>query len=270
VKTQWIVKPAAEIAIAQRGPIADRIDAIQAFILKRNYPIVFAGVSGAGKSVLADYLSGRVRDRQYQLPRRSEKAVKETCKTKDGRLGIVVWPGQDSPARAKAINDTLGATRVVGLVYVVSYGLTYLWQPAVASAWANGGIGTIKQYQERQRDEELKAFREVSTYVKLLQAKDKLSWIIVAVTKADIWWPEVSECYKYYEGDAQSPFVDAATDLIRHVGSQRLRFRVMPVSTSLEPFVFGTKRQPMSLGERERNGLVNEFIEVMGQLCEAT
>jgi hypothetical protein len=262
----WAIKPATELVVAQRQAIIMAVEDLWTILSRRKYPIVVAGLSGTGKSVLAGYLSGRIQPGHSHLPHRSEKREQGRCMTENGRIAISVWPGQDSPARAQAMRETLKGSKTVGLVYVVSNGLTYLWEPHAQTMWARKGVDSIEKYQKYQRALEVRDFEQVTTSFKQM-ALDKASWMMVAVTKADLWWDRVADCAEFYEFNEKSPFVKATNDLFGDLGRQGLRLNVRPVCTTLEPFTFAGQRLNVQLGENARNGLLNEFVGALSDLC---
>jgi hypothetical protein len=204
---------AAEVGISERHAIVRAALAMQDFVLGRRYAVIFAGRSGSGKSVLAKYLAGDTKMIDY---RRSEGVENVGARIKAGRLGITVWPGQASPARTRGILHTVDKHNAIGIVYVVCNGLTHTWEPEAPRILASRGLDTIEKYQERQRQEEVSAFNELRHYVKLLlRGHNKASWMVIAVTKADLWSDHLEDCANFYEYDPTSPFVQATEELLK-------------------------------------------------------
>jgi hypothetical protein len=93
--------------------------------------LAFTGMSGAGKTVLFDHLSGRAFEQGYQSPLRSQKMEQGDITSEAQKLKVHVVPGQDAQPRRHALDGLFdGKGRVEGVVHVVCNGFATVRSPS--------------------------------------------------------------------------------------------------------------------------------------------
>jgi energy-coupling factor transporter ATP-binding protein EcfA2 len=158
--------------------------------LRRRKKILVLGASGAGKtqfvnsliSLLSERLSGRQRTISVQ---RRKVLVDEYP------FLLLDTPGQqgDEAKRKPEITNVLRSP-IEGLINVACFGYHEAAEAGSADALPKSGRGIASaDYLDRRRNVELGLLSE---WVPLLDAT-AVRWVLTVVTKADLWWPEVSE-----------------------------------------------------------------------------
>jgi hypothetical protein len=169
------------------------------------------------------------------------------------------------------------------VVHVVCWGYDEAWEGEAQHilraelARGNSGdidLGTVLEYN---RTRELDEFRQTCSI--LLD-----SWrsdigqeynLIIAVTKADLYWRRREEARDYYlpVGAApahESPFCSDLRDLVAMIGQDKLRLAVVPVSCRMENYVFDgldAGRNEYHLGGKQINALTKNFRGLLGNFC---
>ena len=118
----WLI-PAVKEAYKSREQIANTWERVVTQIKGKKIEIAITGLSGAGKTVLLDHLTGQAYHRGYAPPGRSRSSETGKMPAKGFRIGLNTIPGQDSRIRQTAIAKIFEAKRPVdGVIHVVSNG----------------------------------------------------------------------------------------------------------------------------------------------------
>lgn len=255
-------------------------------------PIVITGQRGAGKSVIYDALTDHISDR-YR-PKGQSKTVDDwRVKTGTGRRrrsSVTVIPGQiDWEDQEQLFNQAFrtgdGPT---GVIHVVSWGYDWVWGSSERRVIAQQMLGTGKKrlnlaaLRRQNLSEELRYFNTICEMLKTAWAPPRRpgAWMIVAVTKCDLYWPRLEAARRYYlptdDSDDVTPFRSALAGLVRtlHYGGLR-RLAVLPVSSLDKPYDFSEAtpdfrfpfpiRAGSSLGDTQRQALVNRLQRTVGE-----
>jgi hypothetical protein len=221
--------------------------------------IVFMGDKGVGKTVLLDYITGKV-DLKYKPPTQSESV--ETGGA--GKLLIKVVPGYNSPVREKAeIGFFLQDKSVDGVVYVVANGFASTRNELSKEFLIRDSqITTLEKYRELQLQSEIRDLQEVCKLLRRsIRTHRKPTWMIVAVAKMDLYYNFVQDVARYYSPYGNSPFSNTIRELQFQVGSDNFSWDAVPVSTWLEDFSWNGQIQSSTLRESQRNHFLIGFIE---------
>ncbi|MGP3953905.1 hypothetical protein [Streptomyces sp. 7N604] len=242
-------------------------------------PIAFTGEPGAGKTVLFDALAQRVGpddDLKGRSPDREEKHTVFMLGSMRIRVSVMVVPGQESAQRERAMNRVLSDNAAPeGIIHVVCWGHNKVWdrrgQNALEDGVRGAGTGiTPDAVREWHLLKERRDFEDLCDRIKETRAVERrLKWLIVAVTKSDLFWNDIDSARDYYipDGDATGPgdesrFCTALRDLAE---GSRLRIAVVPVSSRLLRHSFGGGLPPrMSvLDELGARGLRKHFYRTL-------
>ncbi|MFJ8254251.1 hypothetical protein [Streptomyces sp. NPDC094466] len=204
-------------------------------------PIAVTGEAGVGKSVLYDALTQSIRTGDSDSSR-SPGIEKHATVLRFGnrrtRAAVTVIPGQLSTQREQALQDTMrGDASPHGIVHVVSWGHNRIWQRAsqrdVREALAADGDVDQEAVRNWHRRKEAADFRLLVDEIIDRQVAKRLRWLIVAVSKCDLYWDRLDEARDYYipgRARTESPFALLMRDLESETS---LRLSVLPMVSRL-------------------------------------
>ncbi|MBW3702926.1 hypothetical protein DTB58_01835 [Streptomyces griseus] len=204
-------------------------------------PIAVTGEAGVGKSVLYDALTQSIRTGDHDSSR-SPDIEKHATVLRFGsrrtRAAVTVIPGQLSTQREKALQDTMrGDASPHGIVHVVAWGHNRIWQRAsqrdVHAALVADGDVDQEAVRNWHRRKEVADFRLLVDEIIEGQAAQRLRWLIVAVSKCDLYWDRLDEARDYYipgQAPRESPFALLMRDLENETS---LRLSVLPMVSRL-------------------------------------
>ena len=234
----WLL-PAAIEAYKHREEIRGFWNRILDWLLGRKTQIAVTGVSGVGKTVLYDHLTGKALKTGYKPPLASESVEKGSLAPGGKRIVLSVIPGQEAEPRYVAIDELFGEkTPIEGVIHVAAY-----WYPSTRNELARqtlireAGLTTPELYREHQLARELKDLRETCESIRSsIRQSGKPSWMLVAVTKVDLYYDRIGNAEQYYSNHGGGPFVDSLRELLSQVGSDNFRWAASPVCAWLEDF----------------------------------
>jgi hypothetical protein len=267
----WLL-PAGAHAWKSRDEISSVWQAIANVLLGRKSRIAFTGLSGAGKTVLHDCLTGRAFEPDYApLRAPSVEADKGTIRAKRKRLALTTVPGQAaSTTRAEVLEKVFDPKKPVdGVVHVVSNGFIEFRDPTAREALVTrGGLNSLEKFRKRQLSEELSHLKEICTFVRRCQHKSqKPRWLIVAVTKADLFLSKMEKAKARYSPAGSGGFVDALDELVNQVGTDSLTWTAMPVCGWPEPFEWNGENVQSEMTVPQRAFYVRQMAETLRNLC---
>lgn len=197
-----------------------------ASLFHHRFPAVaVTGMTGVGKTQLADRLS-----RHAAAPGSAdvgsavmEKRTKRSAKGRGFRLRVV--PGDNAATRLGALDEVFHDEPVDGILHVVSWG-------HATPRRAAGVTGAASASREAQlaaeiEDWSITAHRIASMAVR----RGKPVWLVIVVTKTDLYPDQVDEAVQYYSPGSGSAFAAKLEELRALAGGARLSIDVLPVCT---------------------------------------
>ena len=228
-------------------------------LLRNRYPTVaVTGMTGVGKTRLADRLSRRA-STQAAAPGGPEvgSAVMERRTRRDARMRgyrFRVVPGENAATRLGALDEVFHDEPVDGVLHVVAYG-------HATPRRAGGTSGTSDASREEQLAAELEDWSITAHRIASMAVRrERPTWLVVAVTKADLFADDVEEAVRYYSPGSGSPFGDRLDELRALAGGAKLSIDVLPVCSQ-----GGDKRSAMP--EKACTDLLGRLELRMAQLC---
>ena len=231
-------------------------------LLRHRYPTVaVTGMTGVGKTRLADRLSRRA-SAQSSAEEGQEvgSAVMERRTRRNARLRgyrFRVVPGENAATRLGALDEVFHDEPVDGVLHVVANGY--------ATPRRTGGTsGAALASREEQLAAELEDWAITAHRIASMAVRrDRPTWLVVAVTKADLFADDIDAAVHYYSPGSGSPFGDKLDELRALAGGAKLSIDVLPVCAK------GTGKKASGtsgLSDKECTDLVGRLELRMAQL----
>jgi len=236
--SSWLI-PVAKEAYKSRAQIAGTWERIVTKVKGKKIEIAVIGLSGAGKTVLLDHLTGQAFHRGYSPPGRSRSLEKGRMPAKGFRIGLSTIPGQDSRPRLAALSEVFETKRPIdGVIHVVPNGFISLREHASEQVLVNDlGVDTIEKLRQHFLEEELSDLEETFGYVrKSLRKSHKPTWMVIAVAKSDLFYDKIADAERYYSPAGNGPFVQKMQSFR---GSNKNKLRaLLPRYKFVQPSIF--------------------------------
>ena len=224
-------------------------------LLRHRYPTVaVTGMTGVGKTRLADRLARRASAEEGQEVGSAvmERRTRRNARLRGYRFRVV--PGENAATRLGALDEVFHDEPVDGVLHVVANGY--------ATPRRKGGTsGAALASREEQLAAELEDWAITAHRIASMAVRrDRPTWLVVAVTKADLFADDVEEAVRYYSPGSGSPFGDKLDELRALAGGAKLSIDVLPVCAQ-----GGGRKSAMP--EKACSELVARLELRMAQLC---
>lgn len=227
-------------------------------LLRHRYPTVaVTGMTGVGKTRLADRLSRRASSQaSQQAGHEVGSAVMERRTRRNARLRgyrFRVVPGENAATRLGALDEVFHDEPVDGVLHVVANG-------HATPRRAGGTTGAALASREDQLAAELEDWSITAHRIASMAVRrERPTWLVIAVTKADLFADDVDAAVHYYSPGSGSPFGDKLDELRALAGGAKLSIDVLPVCAQ-----GGDKRSAMP--EKAATELLNRLELRLAQL----
>lgn len=195
-------------------------------LFRRRFPMVaVTGMTGVGKSQLVERLARRSSgDGVAEVG----SAVMERRTRRSPRLHgfrFLVVPGDNAATRLGALDEVFHDEPVDGVIHVVANGYATPRRTA-------GTTGAADATREAQLAAELEDWTITSHRIASMAVRrERPIWLVIAVTKADLYPDDVDEAVRYYSPGSGTPFGDKVDALRALAGGAKLSIDVLPVSS---------------------------------------
>ena len=194
-------------------------------VFRHRFPMVaVTGMTGVGKSRLVDRL---VRRSTGDGVAEVGSAVMERRTRRSRRLHgfrFLVVPGDNAATRLGALDEVFHDEPVDGVIHVVANGYATPRRTA-------GTTGSATATREDQLAAELEDWTITSHRIASMAVRrHKPIWLVIAVTKTDLYPDAIDEAVHYYSPGSGTPFGDKVDALRALAGGAKLSIDVLPVS----------------------------------------
>ncbi len=193
-------------------------------LLRQRYPTVaVTGMTGVGKTRLADRLSRRASAEGGADVGSAvmERRTRRNTKLRGYRFRVV--PGENAATRLGALDEVFHDEPVDGVLHVVANGYA---TPRRTGGTSGSALATREeQLAAELEDWAITAHRIASMAVR----RERHTWLVVAVTKADLFADDIDAAVHYYSPGSGSPFGDKLDELRALAGGAKLSIDVLPV-----------------------------------------
>jgi 50S ribosome-binding GTPase len=271
VDYSWIL-PVAERLYANREDIQTNFQKASNWLLGEKRTIVITGLPGVGKTVLSDYLTDVAYKKGYNSPVTSQDIETRKTSIEKQRIDFQVIPGQqNAPQRLNALDQLFNddeTSSIDGVIHVVANGMSRL---SGFSQQLRASTGTSPQdNQRRELEEEIKDLSEICDLIRRsFRKKRKPSWLLVAVTKVDLYYDTIETARDRYSIQGQSEFSNRIRTLSNQVGSDNFSWDALPFCGRLDDFTDGTQVYQPQLRENQRDHYIAQFSKKLVAMCKA-
>jgi hypothetical protein len=231
--------------------------------------ILVLGRSGVGKSVLTSVVLGEVGDHNWKEPGISQDVEIKPITLTNLTKVITVVPGQSVNERRVALDRHFYKNELEGLIYVADWGFTDLRSSYIEQTLVDAGEDSLEKIRAYHLKAELDDFKSIIESLKTIRSNNKgPKWLLVAVTKFDLFSDNESEARTYYE-DENSEFYSIIKGLFSAVGEHNIKVKICFVSSKLDNFEWnGTTFKPQLTSDLIRRQKFNEFVKELTEISK--
>ena len=229
--------------------------------------IAIVGRPSVGKSVLQDHLCGGLADHYYKFPETSNVVETEVLMVQKMAKVIQTIPGQASRERHIGLHKALSSKTLDGIIYVCDWGFTDVRHESIKTH-QSADKETIKEIRNHNLMLELTDFKEFCNRVsEVYSVNQRPKWLLIASTKADLYYDDLTSAQNYYHPKGNSEFGQAAKELMEFVGQNNFKIAAEPFCSQLKDFNWNNQLIKSDIGGTENQmHLTRNFIEKIAAL----
>jgi hypothetical protein len=183
-------------------------------------------------------------------------------------------PGQwNNRVRFATRNFVFGPEGLVeGVIFVASYGYDRIWTGAAESVGTSLQPPSIDELMKRNRKQELRAFEELCTDIyqkRVFSSQRQPRWLLVLVSKADLWWPVRGAVEDYYLPGRPGEFAVLVDDLVDRLGTIAFSSHVLPAAPAALAYEFESSSVTLSVPSTLATDACEASMDCVAETLEA-
>jgi hypothetical protein len=229
--------------------------------------VAVTGLSGVGKSVLVDHLTGRAASETYAPPGPSRLLEKGLRRAKGLRLLLRTIPGDPSRIRVEAFDELFNAKEpVAGLVHVVANGYSSI-RSGYARTQLESRYHDLDAFRAAQQEAEIDDLRLTLDSVRGTMRRHRTPfWVLVAVNKADLFAdPSSFSAAEAHYTDPNGAFSRVLSEFADNVGHDNVQWELVPVSAWSETFAWKASVATPQLDRGQQLAMLVRLARAMEQ-----
>jgi GTPase SAR1 family protein len=227
--------------------------------------ILMTGMQGVGKTTLFDFMTGMGYQPGYRPPGTSTSKEVGNLKRKDETTGLVVIPGQDSPPRIIATQETiLSKSPPDGIIHVVANGFATIRSDSSSDFLQTlERQKTLEGQQRLLQEREILELRQVCGWIRQAHRQHrKPMWLLLVITKYDLFSTATNLTSDYYPG-GRGELVKSLDELKTQVGTDNFSWQATKACSWLEPFSIKSATIPSTLTNQQRDTMIEELVKLV-------
>jgi energy-coupling factor transporter ATP-binding protein EcfA2 len=248
-------------------------------LLRKKCCVAITGASGAGKTELFRYLTGKNIPNKMSL---NSDEGRQKFKNQNKSLSLLTVPGQPSRERKELMDYLFGdEAKLDGIIHVCSHGFNEVWSENQMHFLLGLKDKSLNGIRNKNLINEYGDFKEIIEKItdKMLKTSKELhpKWFLILVSKADLYWNTVSSTRSYYhplDTSSNNKFKSALSNFISQFAERTgIKVIVLPIALTEQSYVLKGIDLDIhcdsKMDEQQRVDLNSVFFDILERYSNA-